>query len=50
MAELDREIVYRPDKKNVVAGVLLRYGVHGAAEVIASAWCSLDDSSKRRVV
>ena len=50
MAELDLEIVYRPGKKNVVADVLSRYGVHGVVEATASAHYSLVDNSVRRVV
>ena len=50
MAELDLEIVYRPGEKNVVADVLLRYGVDGVVEATTSAHYSLGDSSVRRVV
>ena len=50
MAELDLEIVYRPGKKNVVADVLLRYGVGGAMEATASAQYSLSDISIRHVI
>ena len=50
MAELDLEIVYRPGETNVVADVLLRYGVDGVFESTANARFSLGDSSVRRVV
>ena len=50
MAELDLEIVYRPGEKNVVADVLLRYGVDGVFEFTDSAKFSMDDSSVRCVV
>ena len=50
MAELDLEILYRPGEKNVVADVLLRYGVDGVLKTTASARFSLGDSSVRRVV
>ena len=50
MAELDLEILYRPGEKNMVADVLLRYGVDGVFESTASARLSIHDSSVRRVV
>ena len=50
MAELDLEILYRPGEKNVVANVLLHYGVDGVFESTASARYSMGDSSVRRVV
>ena len=50
MAELDLDILYRPDKKNVVADVLSRCGVDGVLETTASARFSLHDSNVRRVV
>ena len=50
MAELDVEILYRPGEKNVVADVLLHYGVDGVFESTTSARFSLGDSSVRSVV
>ena len=50
MAELDLVIVHRPGEKNVVADVLLRYGVEGVMEATASAQYSLNDSRERCVV
>ena len=50
MAELDLEIVYRPGEKNVVADVMLRYGVDGVVEATASACYSLGDNSVRFIV
>ena len=50
MAELDLEILYRPGEKNVVADVLLRYGVDGAFVSTANARFSMGNSSIRRVV
>ena len=42
--------MYRPDKKNMVADVLSRYGVNGVAKATASTWYSLGDSSVRHGV
>ena len=50
MAELNLEILYRLGEKNVVADVLLRYGVHGVFESTANARFSLGDSTMRRVI